>query len=66
MGTYKSITLTHQFVHDKLKVTQKMISVFDRLQNIAKKGESACFNTIFSFFQQCFQNHFYFRVTGVV
>ena len=42
------------FVDDKLNVTNMIISVFDRVENIDGKGEIACTNT-FLLFPHCFQ-----------
>ena len=42
------------FADDKLKVTKMMISVFDRVENIVGKGESAGTST-FSFFHNDFK-----------
>ena len=45
------------FADDKVDVAQMMISVFDRVENIVRKGENACYQH-FLLFQQCFQKAF--------
>ena len=42
------------FADDKLNVTQMIISVFDRVENIVGKGEIACTSN-FSFFHNVFK-----------
>ena len=45
---------------DKLNVAKLTISLFERVENIVRKGENARYKH-FLLFQQCFPNHSSFR-----
>ena len=49
------------FADDKINVAKMMISLSDRVENIARKGENAGYQH-FLLFPQCFQKTFFFRV----
>ena len=49
------------FTDDKMNVAQKMISVFDRVENIVGKGENAGYQHVL-LLPQCFQKPSFFRV----
>ena len=54
------VTKLKAFADDKINVAQKMISVFDRVENIVEKGENAGYQH-FLLFPQCFQKASFFR-----
>ena len=51
------VTKLKAFADDKINVAQKMVSVFDRIENIVGKGENAGYHH-FLLFPQCFQDIF--------
>ena len=53
MTKFERQTKLKAFADDKLNVTKKIISVFDRVENIVGKGEIACTRN-FSFSRNVF------------
>ena len=53
-GKILDVTKLKAFVEDKINIAQITISVFDRVENIVGKGESAAYQH-FLLFPQCFQ-----------
>ena len=50
------LTQLKVFADGKLNVAKKMISVFDRVENIMRQGENAAYLYILFFSLYCFQN----------